>query len=147
MGRLDQGLSWADFTATWETDVKAGLYWLQAALNLPLKPGSRVLVGSSGAAQKRIAAVGRAMAAAKRMLWFMAAVRPTAVLETRKVPRDPPSRPSCRSKMVGDTGRRQRGRQRPNAGAMGIKRDEVPGRAIRRADAAPGVSARKSCPC
>ena len=49
MGRLDQ-LSWADFTAPWETDVKAGLYWLQAALNLPLKPGSRVLVGSSGAA-------------------------------------------------------------------------------------------------
>ena len=25
MGQLDQ-LSWADFTATWETDVKAGLY-------------------------------------------------------------------------------------------------------------------------
>src|SRR3979409_986359 len=48
MGRLDQ-LSWADFTVPWETDVKAGLYWLQAALNLPLKPGSRVLVGSSGA--------------------------------------------------------------------------------------------------
>jgi hypothetical protein len=52
MGRLDQ-LSWADFTATWETDVKAGLYWLQAALNLPLKPGSRVLVGSSGEIQWR----------------------------------------------------------------------------------------------
>src|SRR6059058_4413338 len=49
MGRFDQ-LSWADFTATWETDVRAGLYWLQAALNVPLKPGSRVLVGSSGAA-------------------------------------------------------------------------------------------------
>src|SRR5260221_9999890 len=49
MGRLDQ-LSWADFTAPWETDVKAGLYWLQAALNLPLGAGSRVLVGSSGAA-------------------------------------------------------------------------------------------------
>src|SRR5271166_4797707 len=49
MGRLDQ-LSWADFTVTWETDVKAGLYWLQAVLNLPLKPGSRVLIGSSGAA-------------------------------------------------------------------------------------------------
>src|SRR5882762_2263598 len=28
MGRLDQ-LSWADFAAPWETDVKAGLYWLQ----------------------------------------------------------------------------------------------------------------------
>ena len=40
MGRLDQ-LSWADFTAIWDTDVKAGLYWLQAALKLPLKPGSR----------------------------------------------------------------------------------------------------------
>ena len=50
MGRLDR-LSWADFTAPWEIDVKAGLYWLQAALNLPLNPGSRVLVGSSGAAQ------------------------------------------------------------------------------------------------
>ena len=25
MGRLDQ-VSWADFTVTWETDVKAGLY-------------------------------------------------------------------------------------------------------------------------
>ncbi len=44
MDRFDQ-VSWADFTATWDTDVKAGLYWLQAVLNLPLKPGSRVLVG------------------------------------------------------------------------------------------------------
>src|SRR3982074_2865696 len=50
MGRLDQ-LSWADFSTAWETDVKAGLYWLQAALKTPLKSGSRVLVGSSGAAQ------------------------------------------------------------------------------------------------
>lgn len=49
MGRLDE-LSWEDFSVAWETDVKAGLFWLQAALNLPLKPGSRVLVGSSGAA-------------------------------------------------------------------------------------------------
>src|ERR1700739_1569589 len=49
MGRLDQ-VSWADFTATWDTDVKAGLYWLQAALHPPLKPGSRVLGGASGAA-------------------------------------------------------------------------------------------------
>jgi len=70
MGRLDQ-LSWADFTATWETDVKAGLYWLQAALNLPLKPGSRVLVGSSGAAMNGSPMSG-GYAGAKRMLWFMA---------------------------------------------------------------------------
>src|SRR5216684_6391411 len=70
MGRLDQ-LSWADFTATWETDVKAGFYWLQAALNLPLKPGSRVLVGSSGAAQNGSPLSG-GYAGAKRMLWIMA---------------------------------------------------------------------------
>jgi NAD(P)-dependent dehydrogenase (short-subunit alcohol dehydrogenase family) len=70
MGRLDQ-LSWADFTAPWETDVKAGLYWLQAALNLPLKPGSRVVVGSSGAAEDGSPLSG-GYAGAKRMLWFMA---------------------------------------------------------------------------
>jgi NADP-dependent 3-hydroxy acid dehydrogenase YdfG len=70
MGRLDQ-LSWTDFTATWETDVKAGLYWLQAALNLPLKPGSRVLVGSSGAAENGSPMSG-GYGGAKRMLWFMA---------------------------------------------------------------------------
>jgi NAD(P)-dependent dehydrogenase (short-subunit alcohol dehydrogenase family) len=68
--RLDQ-LSWADFTATWETDVKAGLYWLQAALKLPLRPGSRVLVGSSGAAENGSPMSG-GYAGAKRMLWFMA---------------------------------------------------------------------------
>ena len=70
MGRLDQ-LSWADFTTTWETDVKAGLCWLQAALNLPLKPGSRVLVGSSGAAANGSPLSG-GYAGAKYMLWFMA---------------------------------------------------------------------------
>ena len=70
MGRLDQ-LSWADFTAPWETDVKAGLYWLQAALNLPLNPGSRVLVGSSGAAENGSPLSG-GYAGAKRMLWIMA---------------------------------------------------------------------------
>jgi NAD(P)-dependent dehydrogenase (short-subunit alcohol dehydrogenase family) len=70
MGRLDQ-ISWADFTATWETDVKAGLYWLQAALNLPLTPGSRVLVGSSGAALKGSPLSG-GYAGAKRTLLIMA---------------------------------------------------------------------------
>jgi NAD(P)-dependent dehydrogenase (short-subunit alcohol dehydrogenase family) len=70
MGQLDQ-LSWADFTATWETDVKAGLYWVQAALKLALKPTSRVLVESSGAAQNGSPMSG-GYAGAKRMLWFMA---------------------------------------------------------------------------
>ena len=70
MGRLDQ-ISWADFSAPWETDVKAGLYWLQAALNLPLKPGSRVLAVSSGAAMNGSQMSG-GYGGAKRMLWFMA---------------------------------------------------------------------------
>jgi NAD(P)-dependent dehydrogenase (short-subunit alcohol dehydrogenase family) len=70
MGRLDQ-LSWADFTAPWEHDVKAGFHWLQAALNLPLKPGSRVLVVSSGAAVNGSPMSG-GYGGAKRMLWFMA---------------------------------------------------------------------------
>jgi NAD(P)-dependent dehydrogenase (short-subunit alcohol dehydrogenase family) len=70
MGRLDQ-LRWADFTVPWETDVKAGLYWIQAALNLPLQPGARVLVGSSGAAQQGSPLSG-GYAGAKRMLWIMA---------------------------------------------------------------------------
>jgi NAD(P)-dependent dehydrogenase (short-subunit alcohol dehydrogenase family) len=70
MGRLDQ-LSWEDFSRTWETDVKGGLYWLQAALNLPLAPGSRVLVGSSGAAVMGSPMSG-GYGGAKRMLWFMA---------------------------------------------------------------------------
>jgi NAD(P)-dependent dehydrogenase (short-subunit alcohol dehydrogenase family) len=70
MGRLDQ-INWADFTATWETDVKAGLYWMQATLNLPLKTGSRVLVVSSGAAVQGSPMSG-GYGGAKRMLWFMA---------------------------------------------------------------------------
>jgi NAD(P)-dependent dehydrogenase (short-subunit alcohol dehydrogenase family) len=70
MGRLDQ-IIWADFSATWDTDVKAGLYWLQGALNLPLKPGSRALVASSGAAQNGSPLSG-GYAGAKRMLWTMA---------------------------------------------------------------------------
>jgi NAD(P)-dependent dehydrogenase (short-subunit alcohol dehydrogenase family) len=70
MGRLDQ-MKWADFTAPWEHDVKAGLHWLQGALNLPLKPGSRVLVVSSGAAVNGSPMSG-GYGGAKRMLWFMA---------------------------------------------------------------------------
>src|SRR5258706_4697327 len=70
MGRLDQ-LSWEDFSTPWETDVKAGLYWLQAALNLPLKPGSRVLVGSSGAAVTGSQMSG-GYGGPKHMLLFMA---------------------------------------------------------------------------
>ena len=45
--------------------------WLQAALNQRLKPGSRVLVVSSGAAENGSPMSG-GYGGAKRMLWFMA---------------------------------------------------------------------------
>ena len=82
MGRLDQ-LSWSDFSVAWETDVKAGLYWLQAALNTPLKAGSRVLVGSSGAAVSGSQMSG-GYGGSKRMLWFMAKYA-NGVSEERKL--------------------------------------------------------------
>jgi NAD(P)-dependent dehydrogenase (short-subunit alcohol dehydrogenase family) len=70
MGPIDE-LSWEDFTLPWETDVKAGLFWMQAALRQPLPPGARVLVGSSGAALEGSRLSG-GYAGAKRMLWIMA---------------------------------------------------------------------------
>ncbi|WP_184204174.1 SDR family NAD(P)-dependent oxidoreductase [Armatimonas rosea] len=70
MERLDR-ISWKDFSATWEHDVKASLFWLQAALRAPLAPGSRVLVVSSGAAVNGSPLSG-GYGGAKRMLWLMA---------------------------------------------------------------------------
>jgi hypothetical protein len=69
-GPIDQ-LDWEAFTRPWDTDVKGGFHWLQAALNLPLAAGSRVLVGSSGAARQGSPQSG-GYAGAKRMLWLMA---------------------------------------------------------------------------
>ena len=43
-------LSWEAFSVNWETDVKASFLFCKAALRLPLKPGSRVVLISSGAA-------------------------------------------------------------------------------------------------
>jgi hypothetical protein len=39
------------FIAPWETDLKAGISWMQAVLNLRFKPRSGALLGSVGAAQ------------------------------------------------------------------------------------------------
>jgi hypothetical protein len=76
---IDQ-LSWEEFSIVWNTDVKAGLVGIHAALHTPMKPGSRVLVMSSGAAM--VLAVpfiapedlrlSGGYVGAKRMLWFMA---------------------------------------------------------------------------
>ncbi|MCQ1854406.1 hypothetical protein NOJ16_24165 [Neorhizobium galegae] len=76
-------ISWADFTATWEHDVKAGLHWLQGALNLPLEPGTRVVVVSSGAAVDGSPMSG-GYGGAKRMLRFMAKYA-TRVSEQRQL--------------------------------------------------------------
>ena len=43
-------LSWEAFSVNWETDVKASFLFCKAALRRPLKPGSRVVLISSGAA-------------------------------------------------------------------------------------------------
>ncbi|MBN9380507.1 MAG: SDR family oxidoreductase [Chitinophagaceae bacterium] len=64
-------LTWENFSRVWDVDVKAGFYWLQAAIRLPLPRGSRVIIGSSGAAVNGSPLSG-SYAGAKRMLWFMA---------------------------------------------------------------------------
>jgi len=62
---------WEDFSATWNTDVRATFEWVGAALRLPLARGSRVLIGSSGAAVNGSPLSG-GYAGAKRMQWWMA---------------------------------------------------------------------------
>jgi len=62
--------TWDSFTTVWNTDVKAGLYGIQAALKAPLGAGSRVVVVTSGAAMVG-APLSGSYAGAKRMLWFM----------------------------------------------------------------------------
>jgi NAD(P)-dependent dehydrogenase (short-subunit alcohol dehydrogenase family) len=42
--------TWESFSTNWNTDVRMTFHWLRAALLLPLLPGSRVIVMSSGAA-------------------------------------------------------------------------------------------------
>jgi NAD(P)-dependent dehydrogenase (short-subunit alcohol dehydrogenase family) len=63
--------TWESFSEIWNTDVKASFHWVQAALRLPLAPGSRVLLSSSGAAIESSPLSG-GYAGAKRMVWLMA---------------------------------------------------------------------------
>jgi NAD(P)-dependent dehydrogenase (short-subunit alcohol dehydrogenase family) len=63
--------TWEAFSRVWNTDVQAGLYWIQAAIRLPLARGSRVVISSSGAAIAGSPLSG-GYAGAKRMLWLMA---------------------------------------------------------------------------
>src|ERR1035438_2823040 len=45
-----QQQTWETFSVNWETDVKVAFHWLRETLLKPLRPGSRVVVVSSGAA-------------------------------------------------------------------------------------------------
>ena len=42
--------TWETFSADWNTDVRVAFHWLREAPITPLRPGSRVIVASSGAA-------------------------------------------------------------------------------------------------
>jgi len=79
MGPIDEQ-TWESFSAMWNTDVKAGLVGIQAALKTPMKAGSRVLIMSSGAAmvlsvpfiKPEALRLSGGCIGAKRMQWFMA---------------------------------------------------------------------------
>ena len=45
-----QQQTWETFSVNWHTDVRIAFHWLREALLKPLRPGSRVVVISSGAA-------------------------------------------------------------------------------------------------
>ena len=71
---------WDGFSAIWNTDVKATLVGIQAALKTPMRPGGRVLIMSSGAAmvmshpaiEPSDLSMSGGYVGAKRMVWFMA---------------------------------------------------------------------------
>ncbi|MEO8543873.1 MAG: SDR family NAD(P)-dependent oxidoreductase [Burkholderiaceae bacterium] len=72
--------SWDEFSAVWNTDVKASLVGIQAALHTPMKRGSRVMTMSSGAAmvmsspfiEPESLYLSGGYIGAKRMIWYMA---------------------------------------------------------------------------
>lgn len=67
-----QEQSWEMFSANWDMDVKASFLFCKAALNNPLKPGSRVVLISSGAALSGGPPFAGGYAGAKRMQMFLA---------------------------------------------------------------------------
>ncbi len=64
-------LDWDTFSEAWNNDVKLSFHVMRAALDLPLRPGSTVILGSSGAAINGSHLSG-GYAGAKRMQWLMA---------------------------------------------------------------------------
>jgi hypothetical protein len=64
--------TWETFSLNWQVDVRMAFHWVREALLLPLRPGSRVLVMSSGAAVHGSPMSG-GYAGAKATLRFLAA--------------------------------------------------------------------------
>ena len=65
-------LSWELFSANWETDVKASFLFCGAALRGPLKPGTRIVLISSGAALSGGPPFAGGYGGAKRAQMFLA---------------------------------------------------------------------------
>ena len=64
--------TWESFSRNWEVDVRVAFSWLREALLKPLRPGSRVLLMSSGAALQGSPLSG-GYAGSKATIRFMAA--------------------------------------------------------------------------
>src|ERR671910_255599 len=54
-----QHQTWETFSVNWQTDVRVAFHWLREALLKPLRPGSKVVVFSSGAALRGSPLTGR----------------------------------------------------------------------------------------
>lgn len=61
---------WDSFSENWNTDLKASFHLIKQALTLPLRPGSKIVTLSSGAAVHGSPLSG-GYAGAKRMQWFL----------------------------------------------------------------------------
>ncbi|MEO7999516.1 MAG: SDR family oxidoreductase [Gemmatimonadaceae bacterium] len=62
---------WESFSAAWNTDLKMSFHFVKQAFALPLRPGSTVVLVSSGAAVNGSPLSG-GYAGAKRMQWLLA---------------------------------------------------------------------------
>ena len=67
-----QQQTWETFSVNWETDVQMTFHWLRAALLKPMRPGSTVVVVSSGAALNPNGSPLRGYAGAKATQRFIA---------------------------------------------------------------------------
>ena len=63
--------SWEEFSATWNSDTRTAFHFCKDAVALPLRPGSTVVLVSSGAAVNGSHLSG-GYAGAKRMQWWLA---------------------------------------------------------------------------